>query len=225
MSRRSKIAFSKLGGTKVVAVALAGAWLLAACGDDGGTTDTGGSETTASESAASETSASEGAADSSAIADRLDAIQVAIDDWAGAETIEEAHVAAETAHNLVSGTETLGAGDRDGDGTVGGDVDAGLLPAQDGSTGLVADLPEECDLVDVLGGDWSDPEQRWETVQTAIEEWAPTNNTFPDLPSHPQRIVGWATLTLRSDDLDEAHEYSGHAQLHLDVARDAIEAC
>lgn len=36
------------------------------------------------------------------------------------------------------------------------------------------------------------------------------------------RIVGWATFTLASDDLDDAHEYAGHAQLPVDVSQRAL---
>lgn len=202
-------------GATVLIVAAAGAWLLAACGDD----------TTTTTSPDTQPGGSAGSAGAAVVRERLDAIEAAIEDWSEAPTIAAAHMAAEAAHNLVGGTRTLGVGDRDGDGTIGGDVDRGLLPAEDGSAGLVAGLPGGCDLADVLGGEWSDPAGRWAIVQTAIDQWQPANNTFPDLPSHPQRIVGWATLTLASDDLDQAHEYASHARLHLDVTRDAIGNC
>ena len=57
---------------------------------------------------------------------------------------------------------------------------------------------------------------------TAIDDWRPDDNTMPSLPSHPMRVVGWASFTLATDDLDDAHEYAGHAQLHVDVARDSL---
>ena len=37
------------------------------------------------------------------------------------------------------------------------------------------------------------------------------------------RIVGWATFTLASDSLDEAHEYAGHAATHLNTSVDALD--
>jgi hypothetical protein len=58
---------------------------------------------------------------------------------------------------------------------------------------------------------------------TAIEEWRPDRNTMPSLPSHPMRIVGWATFTLASTSLDDAHEYAGHAQLHVNVSLAALD--
>ncbi len=43
------------------------------------------------------------------------------------------------------------------------------------------------------------------------------------LSRDPMRIVGWATFTLGSDSLDEAHEYAGHAKLHVDIALSALD--
>ena len=82
-----------------------------------------------------------------------------------------------------------------------------------------------CVEADVLGGPWDDAPARWWTMVTAIDEWAPDGNTFPTLPSHPQRVVGWATLTLGTEDLDAAHEYAGHAMLHVDITRAAFTDC
>jgi len=81
----------------------------------------------------------------------------------------------------------------------------------------------ECVARDVLGGTWADPGEEWGAMPTAIDEWRPENNTMPTLASHPMRIVGWATFTLNSDSLDEAHEYAGHAKLHVDVAVRAFD--
>jgi hypothetical protein len=77
---------------------------------------------------------------------------------------------------------------------------------------------------DVLGGDWDDPAARWAMLSEAIAQWAPDHNTFPSLPSHPMRIVGWATLA-QSATFDNAIEYAGHAKLHVDVSRDALDHC
>ncbi len=158
--------------------------------------------------------------------DRIDAIAMAVARWEGAESIEDAHAAAEEARNLVTGARTVGAGDLDGDGTAMGLAERGLLPGEGGAPGLVSPL-EGCAEVerDVLGGSWSDPADRWQVAAAAIDAWAPANNTFPSLPSHPQRIVGWATLTLRGSTLEEAHEYAGHARLHIDITADAVAGC
>jgi hypothetical protein len=59
----------------------------------------------------------------------------------------------------------------------------------------------------------------------AIAAWSPASNTFPSLPSHPQRIVGWATLALGADDLPTALEVGGHARLHIDIASRAVTDC
>jgi len=157
---------------------------------------------------------------------RTTAIGAAVDRWAGASTLAEARSAAEEARNLITGPATLMAGDLDHDGTTKGGVDQGLLPGADGHPGLASPL-SGCSAVDrdVLGGSWSDPAARWQTLSTAIGAWSPSNNTFPALPSHAQRIVGWASLTLAATDLGAAHEFAGHAQLHVTAVQGALHAC
>ncbi len=157
---------------------------------------------------------------------RLDSLDHAIADWADASSIGEAHAAAEAARNLVVGPDGPFYGDANSDGTIAGGNEIGLLPGLDGVAGL-AGPPAANSCVDahVLGGSWDDAAARWDIALTAIDQWAPGNNTFPSLPSHPQRIVGWATLTLSTESLDEAHEYAGHAALHASVTRQAYESC
>ncbi len=159
-----------------------------------------------------------------ALSVRLDELGAAVADWRDASTIEAAKVAAETAANLVVGPNGPNFGDRDGDGTISGETGDGLLPGLGGEgPGLaLASAGNECVERDVLGGPWDDPAERWDIMLTAIDEWRPDDNTMPSLPSHPMRVVGWATLTLETDDLDEAHEYAGHAQLHVDVSQRAL---
>jgi hypothetical protein len=199
----------------VVVASLAIASLLIGAGCGGGSKGSGDPSVTARPPSSAAT----------AVAARLDAMEAALDRWAAAPTIGAAHAAAENARNLVTGPSAFGAGDLDGDGTVAGRVSEGLLPGLDRSPGLAGRLPAACVAADVLGGDWRDPAARWATLRTAVDEWRPDNNTFPSLPSHPQRFVGWATLTLATGDLDVAHEYAGHARLHLDVTRAAVAAC
>ena len=67
-------------------------------------------------------------------------------------------------------------------------------------------------------------------MRTRIAAWTESNNTFPALASHPQRVVGWASLTLNTSkvdttSLDAAHEYAGHAQIHLTQTRQALASC
>jgi hypothetical protein len=169
----------------------------------------------------------DGADTNTAATERLERIATEVDAWAASSTLDEANAHAEAAANLVVGPGGLGYGDRDGDGEIEGDVPAGLLPGPGGApAGVVLDTigPAECVNKDVLGGDWDDPVARWALLAEAIDEWAPDNNTYPSLPSHPMRVVGWATLT-QSGTFDEAIEYSGHAGLHVDVSRDALAEC
>ena len=154
---------------------------------------------------------------------------VKIDDavtvWENADTLAEAGTAAEAAANLVVGSGGPGYGDRNGNGNVDGETEFGILPGLDGSpVGLASALADnECIVADVLGGAWDDPSERWSAMQTTIDAWTTDNNTMPSLASHPMRIVGWATLTLATDSLDEALEYGGHAQLHVDESLAAID--
>ena len=161
------------------------------------------------------------------LAERIEVVAAHVEDWAGAATIEEAWAAAEAAANHIAGPGGPDYGDRDGDGEVRGPTDAGILPGFEGeppgfaSQAVAAGAPE-CVTDDVLGGSWGAPRRRWQEMATIIEQWSPEDNTMPRLASHPQRIVGWATLTLRTDDLDAAHEFGGHARLHVDVSRQAL---
>lgn len=160
------------------------------------------------------------------INDRLDALDEAVAEWKGAGTLDEATVGAEAARNLVVGPNGPGYGDANGDGVVSGESTIGLLPGLDGEAGLVATNPQrDCVGADVLGGSWDDPAARWQLAVTAAEEWTPANNPFPTLPSHPQRVYGWATLALAAADLDTAVEFAGHARLHVDVTRRALSTC
>jgi hypothetical protein len=168
---------------------------------------------------------SAGQADTPPLEARLVAIDAAVDRWRSAADLASARRAAEEARNLVVGPAGPGYGDTDGDGTVEGATDIGLLPGLGGQPGLATGDAGACVGRDVLGGSWADPARRWSIMQAAIDAWSQTNNTFPSLPSHPQRIVGWATLALAAPDLATALEYGGHAHLHIDVALGAVTAC
>ena len=156
---------------------------------------------------------------------RLAAIDTTVSEWETADTIAAAHRAAETARNLVVGPNGPYYGDGDKDGTIAGVNAEGLLPGLAGQPGLASANPNDCVQRDLLGGSWADPAARWSTAKTAITNWSKTNNTFPSLPSHPQRIVGWSTLTLATDDLATAREYGSHARIHIDVASRAANNC
>jgi hypothetical protein len=156
---------------------------------------------------------------------RLIAIDDAVNRWRSASDLASARTAAEEARNLVVGPAGPFYGDGDGDGMIEGASKIGLLPGLGGQPGLATPADGACVVRDVLGGSWDDPAARWDELRTAIENWSERNNTFPSLPSHPQRIVGWATLALGSSDLSVVHEYAGHAHLHIDVAMQATTAC
>ncbi len=154
--------------------------------------------------------------------DRAAAVQAAVRRWARATTLPAAQAAAEDARNLVTGPHAPGAGDADEDGRL-RRVAVGLLPGEDGSPGLAASPATGCVQRNVLGGSWADPKARWSALTRRIDAWRPDHNTFPALPSHAQRVVGWATLTLRTPSLADAVQYAGHATGHARVVRRSLE--
>lgn len=156
---------------------------------------------------------------------RLLELDAAVTAWASASTLAQAKTAAETAANLVTGPDVGGYGDLDGDGHTGGANDRGLLPGEQGQPGLVTGPTTSCVESAVLGGSWGDPAARWADLRIRIAQWSPDNNTFPALASHPQRVVGWASLAVASTSLDAAQEFAGHAQLHVAASRAAFENC
>lgn len=158
---------------------------------------------------------------------RVDAIADQVDAWESATSYGAASAAAEAAANLIVGPDGPGYGDRNGDGVVDGASERGLLTGLTGPEGLIIDTVGEasCVATDVLGGTWDDPPARWSQLDDVLSRWTSSNNTMPELASHPMRVVGWATLTLESGDIDLAQEYAGHAQLHVDVTQRALEGC
>jgi hypothetical protein len=165
------------------------------------------------------------AAAAASVGARMAALDAAVTAWAEARTLAGAHAAAEEARNLVTGPDVAGYGDSDGDGQVAGANERGLLPGETGEPGLVTRPATSCVRKDVLGGGWGDPAARWDEVRRHIARWTPTDNTFPDLASHPQRVVGWATLALDGKRVQEAREYAGHARIHVDVTASALAGC
>jgi len=131
-------------------------------------------------------------------------------------TLTDAQAAAAPARALVTGPNVSAFP------THGVHVSVGLLPSDDGTPGLATPLANDCVERNVLGGAWMQPGKRWSDLAQRIKNWRPDHNTFPQLPSHAQRIVGWATLTLNSSSLADASEYSSHAAGHARVVRDSL---
>ncbi len=159
------------------------------------------------------------------VASRLDALDDALAEWRTANDLVTAQRSAEAARNLIVGPGGPFYGDADGDGAVSGASDTGLLPGFGGESALALPAVNACVERDVLGGGWDDPQDRWDEFSATLAEWAPGSNTMPRLASHPQRVVGWATLTLGTESVETARDYAGHAQLHVDITRSAYIAC
>jgi len=173
----------------------------------------------------SSSSSTQAASQRAALEDRLAQIADAVRLWQTARDLPEARRAAERARNLIVGAAGPYYGDADGDGTLQGASERGLLPGLRGEPGIAGSEDGACVVRDILGGAWSDPAARWAELDARIREWAPARNTFPTLASHPQRIVGWATLALRAGSVAEAVEYSAHARLHSDISQQALTDC
>ncbi len=156
---------------------------------------------------------------------RLEALDRAVARWQGASTLRAAHEAAEEARNLVVGSSGPYYGDANGDGRTAGASTLGILPGLRGEESLARSDDNACVVANVLGGSWREPLKRWSELQNAISRWTATANTFPSLSSHPQRVVGWASLTLNSKSLAEAREYARHARLHVDISVRAANNC
>ena len=156
---------------------------------------------------------------------RLEALDRAVRRWQAASTLRAAHEAAEEARNLVVGSSGPYYGDANRDGRTAGASIFGILPGLKGEESLARSDDNACVVSDVLGGSWQEPVKRWSELQNAISRWTVTANTFPSLPSHAQRVVGWATLTLNSQSLAEAREYARHARLHVDISVRAANSC
>lgn len=156
---------------------------------------------------------------------RLKALDRAVGRWQGASRLHVAHEAAEEARNLIVGPSGPYYGDANGDGKVAGAITVGILPGLKGGSSLARPDDNACVIADVRGGSWREPAKRWSELQSAISRWTPARNTFPSLPSHVQRVVGWATLTLKSDNLAEARAHAKHARLHVDIALLALDSC
>lgn len=156
---------------------------------------------------------------------RLLALDSAVSRWQRAPDVASAHETAEEARNLIVGAAGPYYGDADGDGTISGANSVGILPGQKGEAGLATSKNGPCVVADVLGGSWLQPADRWAKLETAITRWTSSRNTFPSLPSHLQRVVGWASLALKAEDVGEAREYARHARLHVDVAIEAVTQC
>lgn len=162
--------------------------------------------------------------------ERLVVVAAHVEEWRTAGTLAEAQSAAEAAANHVVGPTGPGFGDRDGDGEIRGPSDAGVLPGSEGwplgfAVEAVRDDAPDCVARDVLGGPWEDAPGRWNELAVAIDTWTEDRNTFPSLPSHAQRVVGWATLALEADSLQDARDHAGHATLHAGIALKSVQDC
>lgn len=157
--------------------------------------------------------------------ERLVRIDDSVVTWELAATVDVAHQAAETAANLVVGPGGPGYGDRDGNGSVGGTSDFGVLMGLDGEPVGLADALAGSSCIDdvVLGGSWDDPAIRWSELDAAVAAWSEQSDTISTLASRPMRVAGWAALALATDDVADANAFAAVAQTDLDASIDALD--
>lgn len=158
--------------------------------------------------------------------ERLFRAEIPVTVWGRAEDLAEAHASAEATANLMTGSEGWEYGDRDGNGVIDDENvgEFGVLPGLDGTPpGLADAVDNECVEADVLGGSWDDPAARWAELDAALETWTPENDTITALASQPMRVVGWATLAISTDVVDEARAFGDLAADEIDASIDAAD--
>lgn len=134
-------------------------------------------------------SLSPGATDS-ALVDRTDDIEAAIESWRGASTIADAHAAAEQARNLVVGPNGPEYADADGNGRIDGGSQIGMLAGLAGEVGLAQTPPvNACVTADVLADAWDDPQARWGQALNAVHDWSAINQHVPVAGKPPAKGV------------------------------------
>ncbi len=144
--------------------------------------------------------------------DRARTIERDVASWAAAAGLADVHRDAARVRALVGGPRFASDGDQ---------IAEGLLPGPAGEPGLAEDR-DGCAGRVVVTGDWSDPAGRWRSLERLIGTWSPQNNPFPTLPSHAERVFGWATLATHAHSLSEAREYAGHASGHAAIVTEAL---
>ncbi|MGE0543774.1 MAG: hypothetical protein AB7R89_26720 [Dehalococcoidia bacterium] len=75
----------------------------------------------------------------------------------------------------------------------------------------------------VIGGvaGWRTPAEQYDAIDRAVAAYGPENDTISDLPGESTRALAWALLTLRTDDVNTAHDIAGRG---ADAAREALDA-
>ncbi len=75
---------------------------------------------------------------------------------------------------------------------------------------------------DVAG--WQDPRGRYDAIDRAVAAYRPDNDTVSVLPSETERALAWSLLTLRTEDVRDAHAVAGRAAHAARQALDAVRA-
>lgn len=74
----------------------------------------------------------------------------------------------------------------------------------------------------VTGGvaGWRTPADQYDAIDRAVAEYGPENDTISALPGESSRALAWALLTLKTDDVNAAHDI---AERGADAAREALD--
>jgi hypothetical protein len=68
---------------------------------------------------------------------------------------------------------------------------------------------------------WRTPTNQYDAIDRAVATYGPENDTISSLPGESTRALAWALLTLKTDDVNAAHDI---ARRGADAAREALDA-
>jgi hypothetical protein len=69
--------------------------------------------------------------------------------------------------------------------------------------------------------DWRSPSEQYDAIDRAVAEYSPGNDTVSALRGESEQALAWALLTLKADDVSEAHALARRA---ADAARRSLDA-
>ena len=69
---------------------------------------------------------------------------------------------------------------------------------------------------------WRAPRSRYDAIDRAVADYRPDRDTISELPGEAERALAWALLTLKADDVNDAHALAHRAAGAARAALDAV---
>jgi hypothetical protein len=69
---------------------------------------------------------------------------------------------------------------------------------------------------------WRTPRDRYDAIDRAVADYRPDNDTVGTLPGDAARALAWALLTLKTENINDAHELAGRAAASIRQSLDAV---